>query len=359
MARECEICGRIIRGAGRKYCSYCRNSAEVRNRGEEDYYPEDLDLYTKKKEFNWKPLFFLLFVGLVVASFFIFSNNGGNNLNVLGNSTNTTCQYKIQQDTGKTTSYLQDNEGNKYYNVTKVSNFYGQGYLDSPFCKTSFVIENLINKDVDFKIYYNILYYDHVGVLERMPQRLDLSLSSLEHRVISDSVGTWGYHNCNVDQNSINVIYQSNSKLKLGSDKIYEKVCKICNGKTCLNDGEKCSSNSVCGSGICNINGVCGAEKIVECSEGFQNCNNESCLEIGIKNDLFKKKGRRVFYYALSKTLLNPLPPKKRGGRGGMRAVKRTMRIACICAFSPIRPAPGKTRPWPKNGRACARCAVS
>jgi len=36
-------------------------------------------------------------------------------------------------------------------------------------------------------------------------------------------------------------------------------------------------------------------------------------LEIGIKNDLFKKRGRRVFYYAVSKMPLNPLPPKKLG----------------------------------------------
>jgi len=37
-------------------------------------------------------------------------------------------------------------------------------------------------------------------------------------------------------------------------------------------------------------------------------------LEIGMKNDLFKKKGKREFYYTVSKTQLN-LPPKNKRGR--------------------------------------------
>ncbi|NGX49684.1 MAG: hypothetical protein K940chlam5_01283 [Candidatus Anoxychlamydiales bacterium] len=42
-------------------------------------------------------------------------------------------------------------------------------------------------------------------------------------------------------------------------------------------------------------------------------------LEIGIKNDLFKKRGRRVFYYAIFKTPLNQLAPKKRGRPKGSK----------------------------------------
>ncbi len=37
-------------------------------------------------------------------------------------------------------------------------------------------------------------------------------------------------------------------------------------------------------------------------------------IDIGIKNDLFKKKGKREFYYTVSKTPLNP-PPSKKCGR--------------------------------------------
>lgn len=42
-------------------------------------------------------------------------------------------------------------------------------------------------------------------------------------------------------------------------------------------------------------------------------------LEIGIKNDVFKKRGTRVFYYAISKTPLNPIPSKKRGRPRGSK----------------------------------------
>lgn len=194
---------------------------------------------------------FLLLVGL----FFIWTNYSSdkNNFNEL-NSKNVSINSSAV----------------KHSQIIQLHNFYGQGYSNSPTCKTSFVIENTIKKDVDFKIYYNILYYDHVGLLQRIPRELNLSLQGLETKVIEDESGIWGYHNCNVDQDSIRVIYKPNSQLK-------------CDGEVCLNDGEKCFSDSVCGSGICNIAGFCGTEKIVECPVGLQNCNNESCLEIGAK----------------------------------------------------------------------------
>lgn len=246
MVRECENCGRIIKGAGRKYCSYCRNSAEVRNKREENYSYEGLDYLPQKRELNWKPFFVLLFIGLAVASFFILSNNGKENLNIISNSTNN------------------------YSKIIQIHSFYGQSYSNSPACKTSFVIENTIDKEVKFRFYYDILYYNHVGILQRIPKEINLSLHSLEKQTISDESGIWGYHNCLIDQGSIKIIYQPTSQLK-------------CSGETCLKDGEFCSSNSECGSGICNIAGFCGTEKITECPTGFQNCNNESCLEIRTK----------------------------------------------------------------------------
>lgn len=45
----------------------------------------------------------------------------------------------------------------------------------------------------------------------------------------------------------------------------------------------------------------------------FYTTTHRITLEIGIKNDIFKKKGRRVFYYAVTKTPLTPPPAKKRG----------------------------------------------
>ena len=42
-------------------------------------------------------------------------------------------------------------------------------------------------------------------------------------------------------------------------------------------------------------------------------------LEIGVKNDIFKKKRKRAFYYSVSKTPLNPSPKKKRGRPKGSK----------------------------------------
>lgn len=42
-------------------------------------------------------------------------------------------------------------------------------------------------------------------------------------------------------------------------------------------------------------------------------------LEIGVKNDVFKRRGKRVFYYEVSKTPLNPSPTKKRGRPKGSK----------------------------------------
>ena len=47
-------------------------------------------------------------------------------------------------------------------------------------------------------------------------------------------------------------------------------------------------------------------------------------LEIGIKNDVFKKRGKRVFYYEIFKALLNPLLPKKLGRPKGSKNKKKS-----------------------------------
>jgi len=51
----------------------------------------------------------------------------------------------------------------------------------------------------------------------------------------------------------------------------------------------------------------------------FYTKNHRITLEIGIKNDLFKKRGRRVFNYVVFKTSLNPLPLKKLGRPKGSK----------------------------------------
>lgn len=51
----------------------------------------------------------------------------------------------------------------------------------------------------------------------------------------------------------------------------------------------------------------------------FYTKTHKITLEIGIKNDVFKKRGKRVFYHALSKMLLNQLQSKNRGRPKGSK----------------------------------------
>jgi len=309
MVSQCKICG--VRTAGhRQYCPDCRRNYK----GKGKRYSSSngdlvgivfiafgfilfLDFIIRKLIpfiYNYRVLFVILFSSIflfelfrfvkfqkenirkieiwlfvislifLVSSIFIWANYQPKNLMTLNQSnSNITSENSIVRE-----SYLQDSGGSIFIDPIKTNNFYGQGYSDTPTCKTSFILENTIGKEVNFEIYYNILYYDHIGVLNRIPKELNLSLGPNEDKVISDESGTWGYHNCNIEKNLIKIVYSPSTDLDIKNGKI---------------NGQKCSSDSVCGSGICNLRGICGTEKVVECPEGFQNCNNESCLEIGTR----------------------------------------------------------------------------
>jgi len=64
------------------------------------------------------------------------------------------------------------------------------------------------------------------------------------------------------------------------------EVCKLCGNEICLNEGASCNplyDNSKCGSGICNIAGFCGNQKIVDCPNGKLNCQDKICLDPSTK----------------------------------------------------------------------------
>jgi len=92
-----------------------------------------------------------------------------------------------------------------------------------------------------------------------------------------------GYNNY-IDLSSIKYQVIEPEELELKNVEITKNqtICKICpNGKQCLDDGVDCSISNECGSGICNIAGICGTKGslfIVPCPNGKLNCKNESCL---------------------------------------------------------------------------------
>ncbi|MBU2616089.1 MAG: hypothetical protein KKC19_03220 [Nanoarchaeota archaeon] len=67
-----------------------------------------------------------------------------------------------------------------------------------------------------------------------------------------------------------------------------KEICKLCDNEVCLNDGSQCNSlydDSKCGSGICNIAGFCGSQKVVDCPNGRLNCQDKICLESSTKEE--------------------------------------------------------------------------
>ncbi|MFH1506678.1 MAG: HNH endonuclease, partial [archaeon] len=96
-------------------------------------------------------------------------------------------------------------------------------------------------------------------------------------KLIDNSLGDikWEFN-----QPDIEVKYQKITKSRT--------VCKQCNGGICIDDGEECSRNNRCGSGLCcQPVRVCADNKTLVCPfcpEGKLNCHNQSCLKPSIKD---------------------------------------------------------------------------
>lgn len=66
MSGICENCGGIIKGTGTRYCSYCRNSREVKNN-----YPNQRRAIRREKNFSVLGMCFLLLALFVTAGIII------------------------------------------------------------------------------------------------------------------------------------------------------------------------------------------------------------------------------------------------------------------------------------------------
>lgn len=151
--------------------------------------------------------------------------------------------------------------------------------------KTSFDIKNDIDKKISLTLYYQVGGYGQNA--ETIQKNITIDIGPFSKQMIVEDVpGGTGLGGCGGCGISSNVLYNfmSNDETTAKTEKIYQDICKQCNGKSCLNDEQNCSSDSECGSQICNLAGYCGVQKIVDCPKGFQNCNNETCLEVGTKN---------------------------------------------------------------------------
>ncbi len=202
-------------------------------------------------------VFCILFIGLTLAQ-----------------NTSLDCQYKELKKTDEFVQVLYDIQGNAYQNPIEIKNIVGAQE------RVSFDLKNKIPFNLSIKVNYDV---SHPGG-GFYPQEESYNIGSLETRTVVNTVTSgirWG--NSSVD--NIRITYLFNEELDVRIEKIKEEVevCKLCNGKICLNDGAKCNVNVECGSDICNIAGYCGVQKVIDCLDGLQNCNNQSCLEPKIK----------------------------------------------------------------------------
>jgi len=187
------------------------------------------------------------------------------------------CQYKVNESYEVEGFYFK--EGSKYldYNVLEIKNFQqssrnGDRYITYSTSPVKFDIKNNYLKQIEFYL---------VFIMNGEEQRINKTLNSNEFETIE-----YGYPN-NIDNSTFRFEIVSPSNLEYIFEKRdYQKeICKLCGNEICLDDGATCNplyDNSKCGSNICNIAGFCGAigtPKVVDCLEGYFNCNDKRCIK--------------------------------------------------------------------------------
>lgn len=113
----------------------------------------------------------------------------------------------------------------------------------------------------------------------------NVSLYPLGYAIVSRSL-----HGANVfiDFNSIRYNFLS-EEFRVESEEVETLVnttCKLCNGKTCLNDGMSCTIAQDCGSGYC-IEGHCSNSESCfnndcKCASDEIQCNDNKCVKKGV-----------------------------------------------------------------------------
>jgi len=191
------------------------------------------------------------------------------------------CTYKESIESNEFINVLYDTEGNRYVDPTEIQNI-ATSSVGSP----SFDIINKIPLSISIKVTYDL---SHSGGNNWENIEETLEIGPLEKESISNNGASgilWG----TTSIGNIRINYFSNEDLEFKAEKKMIEICKKCGENDCLDDGVVCESNNECGSGICNLAGVCGKERIVECPKGKIN-KNDQCVDSPItkfKNNYFK-----------------------------------------------------------------------
>ena len=188
------------------------------------------------------------------------------------------CQYTEQEKYETNESRLVDSSSGKILGLPLLVQTDGKGenYRDR------LKITNPLNQTIIITIqFYQLVSSNETVRYNNIYDNMTIEKNSFV--TVLSGKGFFDYYITSIDINSVTYSITNPPNIVLKDTMIYHNrtICKICNAKNCLNDGEKCTSDYQCGSGICNIALLCGKEKIVSCEKIIpysMNCMNKSCL---------------------------------------------------------------------------------
>jgi hypothetical protein len=161
------------------------------------------------------------------------------------------CQYKDEINSGVYKQVLYDFNGTKYENPIIIDSF-RCSCLEND-CNTYFNIKNIIDKNVNIRIFYQIMITNGVG--STVHNRDKNILISKQFLYIETDKVNWQFKDCYILQDSISYVFISNNETIAMVEELKNITCKKCGIKDCLNDGDLCTYDFECGSNVCSNTG--------------------------------------------------------------------------------------------------------
>ena len=192
------------------------------------------------------------------------------------------CQYTEINDYTITKEVLVSQERDHYYNQTlNISDFGTQKKSINNVCPNGvFKVSSPFNFEIQVIITL-------VNSWDQIKSRT-ISILPKNYFIVNDIDCKQGVScdSCSVKQNTVQyeILEPEHLIPEYKTFNQQEVVCKECNGKECLNDGDLCPSFNECGGGYC-IEGQCSNDKFCfnnncKCSESEIQCdNNQQCVK--------------------------------------------------------------------------------
>ncbi|OIO39857.1 hypothetical protein COT60_01300 [Candidatus Pacearchaeota archaeon CG09_land_8_20_14_0_10_30_9] len=201
------------------------------------------------------------------------------------------CQYTETEKYTEFGTWIYNSDGDYFGEPLELKDFVSE-YMNIEGCnpRPSFKIYNPYDFEIEMNIFYTSL---HPNINWAYPESEQKHITSIILPPYSEQKieGTClDIGNNYIPNESISYIFiePDNLILKKGDRPLEREICKLCGNEICLNDGTSCNplyDDAKCGSGVCNIVGFCGSQKVVDCPNGKLNCQDKICLESSTKEE--------------------------------------------------------------------------